>query len=82
MSDGCVVEVGPAAIEPHEILVVRRGPGANCSSIGSVLDMLFLSAVAGGALLVGVAAALGEPRVPAGSREPESPPPEDDARAR
>lgn len=81
MSDGSVVLVGPAVIEPHEILVVRRGPGANCSSIGSVLDMLFLSAVAGGALLVGVAAALGEPRASAASREPP-PPPEDDARPR
>jgi hypothetical protein len=84
MSDGSTVEVDPAPIEPHEVLVVRRGPGANCSSIGSVLDMLFLSAVAGGALLVGVAAALSERREPAPepARELEPSPPEGDARPR
>ena len=48
-----------ASIEdPSQILVVRRGPGANCSSVGSVLDLLFLSAVAGVVLLVSVTAAL------------------------
>lgn len=87
MSDGSTVEVEAAPIEPREILVVRRGPGANCSSIGSVLDMLFLSAVAGGALLVGVAAALSErreqaPTPPEPASEPEPSPPEGDARPR
>lgn len=45
--------------------IVREGHGANCSSLGSVIDTLFLSAVAGGALLAAVAAALKreEPRV-------------------
>jgi len=43
---------------PEDILVVRFGPGANCSSIGSALDVLFLSAVAGSAILVAVAAAM------------------------
>jgi hypothetical protein len=47
-------------VAPEEILVVRRGPGANCSSIGSALDVLFLSAAAAGAILVTVAAALGD----------------------
>lgn len=55
-----IEEASPAALSPEEILVVRRGPGANCSSIGSALDMLYLSAVAAGAVLVGIAAALGE----------------------
>ena len=32
------------------IVVVRRGPGANCSSIGSAVEMLFLSATVGAAL--------------------------------
>lgn len=41
------------------VLVVRRGPGANCSSIGSAVEMLFLSATAGAALLSAVTAALG-----------------------
>lgn len=55
-----IEEASPAPLSPEEILVVRRGPGANCSSIGSALDMLYLSAVAAGAVLVGIAAALGE----------------------
>lgn len=38
--------------------VLREGHGANCSSLGSVIDTLFLSAVAGGVLLAAVAAAL------------------------
>lgn len=42
-------------VEPK---IVREGHGANCSSLGSVIDTLFLSAVAGGALLAAVAAAL------------------------
>ena len=46
--------------DPYEgVLVVRRGPGANCSSIGSAVEMLFLSATAGAALLAAVTAALG-----------------------
>ena len=40
------------------VLEVRRGPGANCSSIGSAVEMLFLSATAGSALLVAVTAML------------------------
>lgn len=40
------------------ILVVRRGPGANCSSIGSAVEMLFLSATLGAAVLAAIAAAL------------------------
>lgn len=60
------------AISPDDILVIRRGPGANCSSIGSVLDVLFLSAVAGGVILVGVAALLGEQA--AKPQEPEAGP--------
>jgi hypothetical protein len=42
---------------------VRVGHGANCSSVGSVVDMLFASAVAGSALFAAVAAALGSERV-------------------
>ena len=48
--------------EPDEaadgVLVVRRGPGANCSSIGSAVEMLFLSATVGTAILAAVAASL------------------------
>ena len=54
------IEVPNAPIDAAEILAVRRGPGANCSSIGSALDLLFLSAVAAGAVLAGIAAAFGD----------------------
>ena len=47
----------PAA-DGDGVLVVRRGPGANCSSIGSAVEMLFLSATVGTALLAAVSAAL------------------------
>ncbi len=75
----------PPALTPEDILVVRRGPGANCSSIGSALDVLFLSAVAGSAILAAVAAALpssrsrppARPDLPAPPRERE----EGDARS-
>jgi hypothetical protein len=78
---GAVEAVG-ADIAPEEILVVRRGPGANCSSVGSVLDILFVSAAVGGAILVGVTAALARAEPRDGSRAPEPDPEEksDDAR--
>lgn len=40
------------------VLAVREGPSANCSSIGSVVDTLFVAATVGGALFVAVAAAV------------------------
>lgn len=40
------------------VKVVREGHGANCSSIGSVIDTLFVAQVAAGALLAVVAATL------------------------
>jgi hypothetical protein len=49
-------------IRPEQIRAVRIGHGANCSSIGSVIDTLFVGALMGGAILAAVAAAL--------SREP------------
>ncbi len=42
----------------EHILAVRRGPGANCSSIGSAVEMLFLSAAAGVAIIAAANAAL------------------------
>ncbi|MFO0649902.1 MAG: hypothetical protein U0326_27025 [Polyangiales bacterium] len=47
----------PLDVSEH-ILAVRRGPGANCSSIGSAVEMLFLSAAAGVAIVAAVSAAL------------------------
>lgn len=44
-------------LEEH-VLVVREGHGANCSSIGSVIDTLFATAVISGVLLTAILAAL------------------------
>jgi hypothetical protein len=49
-------------VQSSSIRAVRVGHGANCSSIGSVIDTLFATAVIGGAIFAAVAAAL--------SREP------------
>ncbi len=49
---------GETARIEQGLLAVREGPSANCSSIGSVVDTLFVTAVAGGALFVAVAAAI------------------------
>lgn len=61
-------------IDPSDILVVHTGPGANCSSIGSALDMLFVSAAAAGALLVALAAAFGKSPPRPGDRNKTSNP--------
>jgi len=37
---------------------IREGHGANCSSVGSVVDALFASAVVGGAIFAAVVASL------------------------
>jgi hypothetical protein len=42
----------------ENIRAIRLGHGANCSSIGSVVDTLFVSAVVGGAVLAAVLAAM------------------------
>ncbi len=47
----------PEELARH-VRVVREGHGANCSSIGSVIDTLFVAQVAAGALLAVVAASL------------------------
>jgi hypothetical protein len=62
------------------VLSVREGHGANCSSVGSVIDTIFASAVVGGAVFAAVVASLvrEKPQVVGGAGEPvpsESPPP-------
>jgi hypothetical protein len=50
------------ALSEH-VRSVREGHGANCSSIGSVVDTLFATAVVGGAVLAALAAMMGaEPK--------------------
>ena len=66
------IEVRAGAIEPGEILAVRRGPGANCSSIGSALDLLFMSSVAAGVVLAAIAASFGDEERAEREREPDA----------
>ena len=56
---GAAVPAEDDDLESH-ILAVHLGHAANCSSLGSVVDFLFVSAVAGAALLAAVVAALGK----------------------
>jgi hypothetical protein len=81
MSEGAEQTKRPSVDERH-ILALRVGHGANCSSIGSVVDTLFASAVVGAMVFAAVAAAMkSEPIKIAGSPRGESTPPRpDDAR--
>jgi hypothetical protein len=47
-----------AALSPEHVRALRLGHGANCSSVGSVVDTLFVSAAVGGAIFAAVCAAL------------------------
>jgi hypothetical protein len=68
------------------VRVVRVGPGANCSSVGSVVDTLFATAAVAAAVFAAVAGALAAEPIrtrrrgpPPGLGETESPEPPDDA---
>lgn len=51
-----------AGVMPDGVLVARVGAGANCSSAGSAIDILFYTSVIAGAVAVALAAAF-PPRV-------------------
>lgn len=54
-------------LDAHHIRCLRVGHGANCSSVGSVVDILFATAALGSAVFAAVVAALAkEPVVLAG----------------
>ncbi|MBS2016758.1 MAG: hypothetical protein JST00_27990 [Deltaproteobacteria bacterium] len=58
-----------SAPRASSLLAVRLGHGANCSSVGSVVDTLFLSAAVGGALFAALCASLAtEPVTVVGAR--------------
>ena len=59
-----------------QVRVVRTGHGANCSSIGSVIDTLFATATLGSAVFAAVLAALKreEVRIVGGAAPPPDPP--------
>jgi hypothetical protein len=67
-------ERGVDELGEQHVRGVRTGHGANCSSIGSVIDTLFIAALAGGAVFAAVMAALAEEPV----RTVEAPPPRRD----
>jgi len=58
-------------LRPEHVRAVRLGHGGNCSSVGSVIDTLFLSAVVGGAIFAAVCASVEEEK-----KADEKPPPE------
>ena len=66
------------AIEEEHVQRVREGHGANCSSIGSVIDTLFATATVGAAVFAAVVAALRTEQVRVAGR---SPTPQRDARS-
>ena len=45
---------------PEHVRAVRLGHGANCSSVGSVVDTLFVSAAVGSAVFAAICAAMRE----------------------
>lgn len=47
-----------SALREENVRAVRIGHGANCSSVGSVIDTLFLGAAVGGAIVAAVFAAM------------------------
>jgi hypothetical protein len=51
-------ETDERALREESVRVVRVGHGANCSSVGSVVDTLFLGAAVGGAIFAAVCAAM------------------------
>lgn len=62
----------PPALPPG-VLCVRLGPGANCSSAGSAIDVLFYGSVVLGALAVALAAAIPPGGRRAGPPGPQAP---------
>jgi hypothetical protein len=64
-------EPDEALLEEH-VLRVRLGHGANCSSMGSVVDTLFATAVVGAAVFAAVVAALKTEEVRVAGRKGES----------
>jgi hypothetical protein len=64
------------ALTEQNVRVVRAGHGANCSSIGSVIDTLFATATMGAAVFAAVLGALRKETVRVvGEATAEPPPP-------
>lgn len=60
MSDSAEAQSAPQpALSEGHVLRVRLGHGANCSSIGSLVDTMFAVATIGSAVFASVVAAMG-----------------------
>ncbi len=57
--------------EAKHVRRVRLGHGANCSSVGSVVDTLFVAAAVSGAILAAVVAAMNDEPVRVVAEEDE-----------
>ncbi len=66
---------GDSRTSSEHVLRVRLGHGANCSSIGSVVDTLFVTATVGAAVFAAVVAALAKEPVRVSSATRASPEP-------
>jgi hypothetical protein len=55
---GDVIDPVTTRMGIEHVRAVRLGHGANCSSVGSVIDTLFLGAAVGGAIFAAVCAAM------------------------
>ena len=70
----------PAEADDEGVLSVHFGRSANCSSIGSVIAVLFVSGVVGTAVLAALAVLLGGRSADASAKsdaDPAKPPPDD-----
>ena len=72
------IDLGPE-VEERGIRAVRIGHGANCSSIGSVIDTLFASAVVGAAIFAAIAGALKTETATVVGQPPRPPEPDEGA---
>ncbi len=69
-----------ASPSPAHVRALRLGHGANCSSVGSVIDTLFVSAAIGGAVFAAVCAAMKDEPVRVVGEEADEPPPSEEDR--
>jgi hypothetical protein len=81
MSDQASRRAREGALDAASIRAVRTGHGANCSSIGSVIDTLFATAAVGTAVFAAVVAALQREDVKVAGGGDSPPPPLAPARA-
>ncbi len=65
-----------SSAEEGRVLSVRFGRSANCSSVGSAIDVLFVSSVVGTALIGALAFLLRRPARDEGDEEDDARPPD------